>query len=94
MEGLIEAEESLQISGRFKGNIDIPSQEGVVRPDAIVEADIVANQVLIQGRVRGNVKAQASSALASSANMVGKLETHELKVEEGAVFRGQVDILN
>ena len=94
MEGSIVSKGDLTISGKFKGNIDAPSQKVVVQQEGIVEADIKANQVLIQGTVRGNVKGIQRAALTSSADLVGKLETHELRVEEGAVFRGQVDIIN
>jgi cytoskeletal protein CcmA (bactofilin family) len=94
MEGSIAAEGDLTISGKFKGTIEIPSRQVVVQREGVVEADIKANQVLIQGTVRGNVKGIQRAALTSSADVVGKLETHELRVEEGAVFRGQVDILH
>ncbi len=93
MEGSIVAKGDLTVSGRFKGTIEIPSQKVVILREGVVEADIEANQVLIQGTVRGNVKGLERTALTSSADVVGKLETHELRVEEGAVFRGQVDIL-
>ena len=93
MEGAIAASSDLTISGRFKGTIEIPSKRLVVEPEGVVEADVKANQVVIQGTVRGNVTGIQRAALTSSADVVGKLETHELRVEEGAVFRGQVDIL-
>ena len=93
MEGTIAASGDLTISGRFKGTIEIPSKRLVVEPEGVVEADVKANQVVIRGTVRGNVRGIQRAALTSSADVVGKLETHELRVEEGAVFRGQVDIL-
>lgn len=94
MEGAIAANGDLTISGRFKGTIEIPSKRVIVEREGVVEADVKASQVEIQGTVRGNVTGIKRAALTSSADVVGKLETHELRVEEGAVFRGQVDILS
>ena len=93
MEGEISAKEDLTISGRFKGAIDIPEEEVIVLESGAVEANITADKVLIQGTVRGNVRGIHRAELTKTADLVGKLETHELRVEEGAVFRGQVDII-
>ncbi len=93
MEGDITSEESLAISGQFEGQIDIPKHEVEVTQGAVVKADIRANKVLICGRVEGNVQGIARVELTGTAEMTGNLETREIRVEGGAVFRGQVNIL-
>ncbi len=93
LNGTIVSSGSMTISGRLKGRIEAPSQKLVVSESAHVEANITAGEVMIEGRVRGDVKGSRRATLVSTANLAGKLETRELKVEEGAVFRGQVDII-
>lgn len=93
LNGTIVSSGAMTISGRLKGRIEAPSQELVVSESAQVEANITAGDVMIEGRVRGNVKGSRRATLVSTANLAGKLETRELRVEEGAVFRGQVDII-
>ena len=93
LEGTIAAESDLTISGWFKGKIDAPSHEVVVFDEGVVEADIKAKRVRIQGKVRGDVHSDERAALTSTADIVGTLKTRELRVEEGAVFRGQIDIV-
>lgn len=62
-------------------------------PTARVEATIEAAVVSVEGQVRGTVIGRERASLTKSANMVGKLATIEIRVEEGAIFRGQVDYL-
>ena len=93
MKGDIAADGSLAIAGKFEGNIDIPKRELVVANGAIVKADIRASRVLIRGQVRGNVQGIDRVELTKTADLAGQLQTREIRVEEGAVFRGQVDII-
>ncbi len=92
-EGVLTGRESLTIAGRLKGRIEIPEHLVEVAQGADVEADIKAGQVCIRGSVRGNIQGLQRVELSSTANLEGRLVTREIRVEDGAVFRGQVDIL-
>ncbi len=93
LKGDITADGALSIAGQFEGNIDIPKRQVTVSDGAVVKADIRASKVLIRGKVRGNVQGIDRVELTGTADMTGQLQTREIRVEEGAVFRGQVDII-
>lgn len=94
LKGDLEADERLTISGQFEGNIGIPKQEVLIAKEARVKANVIkANKIKIEGQVHGNIDGIQRVELTSTANVVGKLTTREIKVHEGAVFKGQVDII-
>ena len=93
LKGNMTSEDGLAIAGEFNGNIDIATRDVTVSVGAIVEADIRASRVIICGKVRGNVQGIDKVELARTADMIGRLETREIRVEEGAIYRGQVDII-
>lgn len=93
MVGTVAGNEPMTISGQVKGRIEIPSHLVVVTPKADIEADIKANEILIHGKVRGNVNGLSRVELTKTADLTGQLQTREIRVEDGAVFRGQVDIV-
>ena len=93
LEGDIRAEEDLMISGRVKGNIEAPTGSVTITKNAEIQADIKAATVLIEGKARGNVIGLKRATLAATADLTGQLETSELHVAVGAVFRGKVDII-
>ncbi len=93
LKGTITSEEDIYVAGRFEGGIDLPKNKLVVAKDAVVHADVRAGKVLIQGTVHGNVQGVQRVELTSTADLIGELQTREIRVEEGAVFRGQVNII-
>ena len=93
LDGKIVATGDVTISGRFQGEIEMPSNRLIVAHEGEVHANIKAGEIEVRGKVVGDVLSTHSAALTASANVAGKLETQELRVEEGAVFRGQVDII-
>ena len=93
LQGELIAAEPLLIVGRFKGSIEALNDTITIAEHAEVEANITAANVLIAGIVRGSVKGIRRAQLSKTANMSGQLITREIRVEEGAIFRGQVDYL-
>ncbi len=91
MVGDLEANESVEIHGAFKGEVRAVGHTVVIAEEARVEATIEAARVSVEGHVRGSVTGHEHASLTQTANMVGKLATAEIRVEEGAIFRGQVD---
>jgi len=88
-----------EIKGSFisKGNARIDGQiEGTIKVDgdltigqnAIIKADIEAQNVSIAGEVRGNVKTRNLLEIGSSAKLYGDIVVKQLKIEQGARFVG------
>ena len=93
LKGTVSADENFAIAGEFEGDIDNPKHELVVTEGAVVKANIRASKVQICGKLHGDVQGVNRVELTGTAEMAGKLQTREIRVEEGAVFRGQVDII-
>lgn len=93
--GDIVANEPLLIVGEFKGSIESRTNEVTVAEEAKVEADIVAANISVSGKVNGTVTALKGARFTGTAAMTGKLATtSDFVVEKGAIFRGQVDYLS
>ena len=93
LQGDLRADEALAVLGKFEGSITNPKQSIEVAAGAEVSADIRASSIKVQGKVRGDVFGVDRIELTSTADLVGKLQTREVKVEEGAVFRGEVNVI-
>ncbi|HEX8711147.1 MAG TPA: polymer-forming cytoskeletal protein, partial [Terracidiphilus sp.] len=63
-----------------------------IGPSANVAADLAAKDVLIQGRVQGNVVATGRVELRAGCSVEGDIRALRLAVEDNAVFRGKVDL--
>lgn len=86
-EGKLTFEGTVQIDGRFAGEI---KTEGtlIVGESAQVDANIHAAVVVVQGRVKGDVVASESLEIRSPARVEGNLVTPNLVIEKGAFFEG------
>lgn len=93
LEGELESDEAIEIDGEFKGKLSAIGHSVTLNEGSRVEATIDASRVVIAGSIQGTVIGRAHTSLTKSARMVGKLATAEIRVDEGAVFRGQVDHL-
>ncbi len=93
LKGTLSSEEDLAVAGHFEGELDLPQKELVIAKGAVVRANIRAGKVLLQGTVQGNVRGMHRVELTATADLTGELETREIRVQEGAVFRGQVNII-
>ena len=93
LQGDLKVDEALAVLGKFEGSINNPKQPIVVANSAEVSADMTAACIKVQGKVRGNIFGVERIELTSTADLVGKLQTREVKVEEGAVFRGEVNVI-
>ena len=93
--GDIIADEPVLIVGKFKGSIESKANEVIIAEKAEVEADIVAANISVSGKVNGSVTALKGARFTGTAAMTGKLSTtSDFVVEKGAIFRGQVDYLS
>ena len=92
IEGEITGDEDLRIEGRFRGSVELRSHTVTVGPEADVNATIVGRSVAVEGTVRGDITAEAQIVLLGSADVVGELRSPRVLLEDGAEFRGGVDM--
>ncbi|MBF0619383.1 MAG: polymer-forming cytoskeletal protein [Candidatus Omnitrophica bacterium] len=77
----------LKINGHFSGTLDVKGTLSV-GGQAHVEADINGDNVIISGRVKGNVRATKLLTLLPTAILEGNIFTPKLNIVEGAIFQG------
>lgn len=90
--GEIKGSEDLIIDGRVEGTVSLAENRLSIGPSANVAADLAAKDVLIQGRVQGNVVATGRVELRAGCSVEGDIRALRLAVEDNAVFRGKVDL--
>lgn len=90
--GDVTGDEDLLIQGRVDGSVDLSEHAVTVGPDGEVKASIVARLVVVEGTVEGNLRADEQVILRSSAQVHGDIEAPRVVLEDGARFRGGVDM--
>jgi len=90
--GEVKGSEDLIVDGRIEGTITLAESRLTIGPNANVAADLTARDVLIQGRVQGNVVATGRVELRAGCSVEGDIRALRLAVEDNAVFRGKVDL--
>lgn len=92
IKGELSGSEDLYIDGQVEGSIELQGNNLTVGPNGQVRASVNAKGVVIQGKVEGNVKASGRTELRKTAVIVGDITTQNLAIEDGAYFKGRVDI--
>lgn len=92
IKGQLSGSEDLYIDGQIEGSVDLNGHNLVVGPNANIRAQLQAKGVVIQGKVSGNVRGAERVELKRSAVVVGDIYTQRFAVEEGAYFKGSVDV--
>jgi cytoskeletal protein CcmA (bactofilin family) len=91
--GQLSGEEDLLVEGQFEGTITLADHCFTVGADGQVKAEIRARQVIILGTVTGNISAREKIEIRRSGHVVGDLLAGAIVIEEGAYFKGSIDIL-
>ena len=92
IKGEVTGAESLFIDGRVEGTINFPDNRVTVGRNGVVAANITANEVVIMGKVQGNVECADRLDIRSEGLLTGDVITHRISVEEGAILKGGVEV--
>jgi len=90
--GEVTGDEDLLIQGRVDGSVDLKQHTVTVGRDGQVKAGISARIVTIEGKVEGDLLAEEQVILRSSARVEGDIAAPRVTLEDGATFRGGVDM--
>ena len=93
IQGQLTANEDLLIEGQFDGTINLESHCVTVGSNGQVKAEIHARQVVVMGSVTGNISAREKVEIRRTGHVVGDLQAATVAIEEGAYFKGSIDIL-
>jgi cytoskeletal protein CcmA (bactofilin family) len=90
--GQVSGDEDLLIQGRVDGSVNLKQHAVTVGPEGEIKADITARLITVEGRVEGNLGAQEQVILRGSAIVEGNITAPRVVLEDGARFRGGVDM--
>ena len=93
LKGEITGSEDLYIDGEVEGTVELKENSLTVGPNGKVHADVSARSITILGRLQGNVKAGERIEIRKTGSLEGDLSTARIVIEDGAVFRGSIDIV-
>jgi len=94
IKGEVSGTESLFVDGRIEGTINFPDNRVTVGRNGNVAANITAKEVVIMGKVHGNVDCADRLDIRSEGMLSGDVITHRISVEEGAILKGGVEVRN
>jgi cytoskeletal protein CcmA (bactofilin family) len=90
--GELSGSEDLYLDGEVEGNIDLHDHNLVIGPNGRVRANVQAKDIVIHGKVDGNVTGADKVELKKSALLNGDINTQRIVIEDGAFFKGAIDI--
>lgn len=92
IKGELSGSEDLYLDGEVEGSIELHDHNLTVGPNGRVKANINAKEVIIQGKVDGNITGSERVELRKSGVLVGDIVTQRIVIEDGAYFKGGIDI--
>jgi cytoskeletal protein CcmA (bactofilin family) len=92
VKGEVSGSESLYIDGKVEGAINLPGNRVTVGRNGQVAANISAREVVVLGKVRGNIQASDRVDIRSEGSLTGDVVAARISIEDGAFFKGGIDI--
>lgn len=92
VKGEITGTESLFIDGKVEGSINLPGNRVTVGRNGQVAASVTAREIVILGKVRGNVSATDRVDIRAEGALTGDVAAARISIEDGAFFKGGIDI--
>jgi len=93
VKGQILSREDLTIDGEVEGTVELQEHRLTVGPNGKVVATIKAREVVVIGTVHGNVETTDRLEIRKDAKLVGDIKTTRVVIEDGAYFKGNIDIV-
>jgi cytoskeletal protein CcmA (bactofilin family) len=92
IKGEITGHEDLLVDGSVEGLIQLEDRKLTVGASAKVSADVVSREVVVYGSVKGNLRARDRIEIKKDGSVVGDLTTARIMIEDGAYFKGSIEI--
>jgi len=89
--GEVSSDEELYLDGDLDGKLELRNRL-TVGPNSKVNANIKAQEVIVFGTIKGNVESESRVSLRTGASIVGDIKTAGIVIEDGAYFKGGIDI--
>ena len=92
IKGELSCGEDLYIDGQVEGTINPKGNRLTIGPNGRVKANVTARVVVVQGKLEGNIQASDRVDLRQSAVVMGDIATQRISIDEGAYFKGSLNI--
>jgi cytoskeletal protein CcmA (bactofilin family) len=93
LKGQIYGREDLTIDGEIEGTVELQEHRLTIGPNGKVVATIKAREVMVLGTVHGNIETREKIDIRKEAKVVGDIRTARIVIEDGAYFKGSIDIV-
>jgi cytoskeletal protein CcmA (bactofilin family) len=93
VKGQILSREDLTIDGEVEGTVEMQEHRLTIGPNGKVRASVQAREVIVLGTLQGNVETGDRIDIRKEAKLVGDIKTARIVIEDGAYFKGNVDII-
>jgi cytoskeletal protein CcmA (bactofilin family) len=92
IKGELSGSEDLYLDGEVEGTIELPGHALTIGPNGRARANVHARHVIVHGKVEGNLYASELVDLRKAAVVAGDISTQRIAIEDGAYFKGGIDI--
>lgn len=92
IKGEITGSESLYIDGKIEGTINLPGNRLTIGKNGQVNASVNAREIVVLGKVKGNVSATDRVDIRAEGSLTGDVSAARISIEDGAFFKGGIDI--
>ncbi len=93
VKGEIHSREDLYVDGEVEGTIDMPDSKLTIGTTGRVKASVKARELIVLGTIHGNVDVLDRTEIRKDAKLVGDIRTVRITIEDGAYFKGSIDIV-
>jgi cytoskeletal protein CcmA (bactofilin family) len=92
IKGRITADEDLQIDGKVEGPVSVRGHRLTVGRSGQVNAEVSARELVVFGKVTGNINANDRVEIKKDGAVIGDIQTTRISIEDGAIFKGRIEI--
>ena len=92
IKGEVSGSESLYIDGQVEGSINLAGNRVTVGRNGVVAANINAREIVVLGKVCGNLVASDRVDIRSEGSLTGDVVAHRISIADGAFLKGGIDI--
>lgn len=92
VKGDVSGDEDLVVLGNVQGTINLAKHNVTIGPGGKVKADVLGKMVIVEGEVDGDLKAKEQIILRNTARVEGSISAPRVALEDGAVFRGGIEM--
>ena len=92
IKGDVSGTENMIIHGHVEGNIDLKGHNVTIGKKGKVEANIIANNIVVEGKLDGDMNGNEKVIIKQSGNVHGNIVSPRVTLEDGALFKGSIEM--